>query len=121
MKNSGTALLDGDCVVMDTAATGSDLGNTVKESGTGGAELIVVGFAYGAIAAGAYGKILVYGVHPGVSVHSDVSAAGIKLKTHTTAGMVAAGGADDPSARLGFSLAAGAGSPALARVFVKCM
>ena len=123
--NSDTIdLLDGVAVVLDTTATGNDLGRKVKRSIAAG-ENTVVGLVQGkTIPIGSFGLVQTYGVHRNASVADAVNAANLPLHTIVTVrGQLTTTATPVASASVGTSLTAGAGDSGAQRatVFLKCM
>lgn len=128
-NEASTTLVDGDAVMLDTAAAAADLGNAIKKTTASVGLVLLAGVTYGAdVVAGDYGTFLVYGVHNNAKVDgtatTGVDAAGLTLQSAAVVGVLGKGAAaDDPSARAGVSLAAAspASTAGRGKIFLKMM
>lgn len=110
------AINKGDVVVMDTAATGNDLGVKVTTTVTA-AIITVVGIAMETAAAGGVVRVMWFGVFDNANCAAGI-AAGDDLATSTTAGRLGAPAATAVvGGNIGVALAASASN--LVKIFVK--
>lgn len=118
-NSDSAALVDGDVVISDFAATGNDLGRKVKGSAASAGQIGTVGVVQGPdIGVGNFGLVQVYGVHRNVKAEAGVNAAQLALQASATAKTIGTAAAA-ASAFMGYSLAAVAAGRTT--VFLKCM
>lgn len=111
-------VVEGDCVKWSTTGSAQfPLGSSVVKTAAA-TDLLVAGVIWNSgqtatLNQGDYALMQVFGVHPNVKISGALATAGLPISPSATAGQAGAGAtADDPSARLGVSLAAVAGGRA---------